>query len=576
MKRMNNMTMSESVRSGAAVADMPTVPETNGSHAANDLTAAPAPGSPVSDDFASGALNTGVWTFVNPQNDGTVSLQGSSLLLTAPAGISHDVWTNGENGIRVMQPVADADFEVEVKFSSALNIQASVQSQGVLVEQDGSNFLRFSMHSDGMQTYIFAASILGAAGSIHVFRQIRGGASTYLRVKRSGNDWRFSYSYDSLRWTTAAVFTQPFHVTQIGPYGGNSQSNGAPAPAFTAVVDYFVNLAGPASAIEGRMYPPAPAPPAVNVWYGDTQNFGQNGQPQQWVNILGDVSGFRQVETLTYSLNGAAPAPLTMGEDEFRLVAPALFNVEIDYASLNPGANTVVITATDTAGLQTNHPVTINYTSGRTWPGNYSVTDWAAAGNIQNVAQIVDGIWQIQPNGTVRTMQTGYDRLIAIGDRIAWRNYVATAEVTLNSIDSFGFAVGIIAGWQGHTTLQYGVPLPNQPRIGHPFPGFGGYSMGYPAPAIMDIFENTPAAPETVLAQGPTQLLQLGVKYVFKFQVQANSSGGSQFSFKVWPAAKPEPTNWNFQADGEASEGSIVLAAHRADVSFGAVSITAV
>ena len=91
MKRMNNMTMSESVRSGAAVADMPTVPETNGSHAANDLTAAPAPGSPVSDDFASGALNTGVWTFVNPQNDGTVSLQGSSLLLTAPAGISHDV-----------------------------------------------------------------------------------------------------------------------------------------------------------------------------------------------------------------------------------------------------------------------------------------------------------------------------------------------------------------------------------------------------------------------------------------------------------------------------------------------------
>src|SRR5262249_45597124 len=159
----------------------------------------------------------------------------------------------------------------------------------------------------------------------------------------------------------------------------------------------------------------------------------------------------------------------------------------------------------------------------------------------------------------------------AIGDQTAWRNYVATAEVTLNAVDSFTYAVGIICGWQGHT--QDGAS-PQQPREGHPFPGLGGYSMGSPGPSSLQIYENTRAAPETVLVQQTNQILQLGVKYIFKVQVQKNASGGSHFSFKVWPATSPEPVNWNLQANGEANQGSIVLVAHRADVTFGAVTIT--
>jgi hypothetical protein len=430
------------------------------------------------------------------------------------------------------------------------------------------------MHSDTFQTYIFAATILGSTGTIIVDQPIRGGALTYMRVKRTGSTWRFSYSYDSTHWTVIAIFNQSLNVTKVGPYAGNSPSNGSSAPAFTAIVDHFVNRAAPISPVDGSPYPPAPGPPAINVWYGDTQSFGQHGNPQQWVDIIGDVADFDQVASLTYSLNGGAQQQLTMGEDEFRLVAPGNFVVEIDWTSLVNGTNTVVITATDTLGNQSTHTVTVNYTVGQLWPSTYSIPNWSTAGSIQSVAQVVDGIWQIQSNGTVRTTQTGYDRLIAIGDQTAWHDYIATAEVTLNSVDSFGFAVGIIAGWQGHTTIQYGVPLPNQPRIGHPFPGFGGYSMGYPGPTNINIFANTAATPETVLTQDTTISLQLGVKYIFKFQAQTNSSGGSHYSFKVWPASVSEPVNWNLQADGEACQGSIVLVAHQADVSFGAVSIT--
>ena len=33
-----------------------------------------------------------------------------------------------------------------------------------------------------------------------------------------------------------------------------------------------------------------PSPPVISVWYGDTQEFGKLGQPQRWINILGNAS----------------------------------------------------------------------------------------------------------------------------------------------------------------------------------------------------------------------------------------------------------------------------------------------
>jgi len=57
----------------------------------------------------------------------------------------------------------------------------------------------------------------------------------------------------------------------------------------------------------------------INIWYGSHQVFGHIGIPQQWINILGNVSDPDGVDSLTYSLNGGPELPLSMGPDTRRL-----------------------------------------------------------------------------------------------------------------------------------------------------------------------------------------------------------------------------------------------------------------
>src|SRR5437667_4322311 len=51
---------------------------------------------------------------------------------------------------------------------------------------------------------------------------------------------------------------------------------------------------------------PSPSAPKITVWYGHEQTLGELGNPQQWANMLGNVSP-AQVATLSYSLNGRPP-----------------------------------------------------------------------------------------------------------------------------------------------------------------------------------------------------------------------------------------------------------------------------
>jgi hypothetical protein len=173
-------------------------------------------------------------------------------------------------------------------------------------------------------------------------------------------------------------------------------------------------------------------------------------------------------------------------------------------------------------------------------------------------------------------MQVGYDRLIALGDRNTWRQYEVTAELTMNSLSCHDHTIGVVVGWQGHTTLQYGQLLPDQPRTGHPFPGLAQYYKGTPADTPkLNIWENTQTNPEFAIAEDTSgRQLQLGVKYIFKFRTTANATGGSHYSMKVWPASGTEPANWDLQADGDATQGSVVLGAHQGDISFGKITVT--
>lgn len=211
-------------------------------------SACPAAG-PVSDDFRTGVLNTALWAFVNPLADGSFSLTTNGadkvLNLILPSGNNHDVWTGGDQAIRIMQAVSNVDFEIEVKWMTLPSVAS--QLQGIIVEESPGNYLRFDIFHDGTSPRILAASFVSNSPTIETNTALPGvGAPVWMRVKRVMNTWTESYSTDGTSFTPAASFSRTLTVKEVGPFAGNFQSS-PPAPAFTSAVDYFFNTATPIS-----------------------------------------------------------------------------------------------------------------------------------------------------------------------------------------------------------------------------------------------------------------------------------------------------------------------------------------
>jgi regulation of enolase protein 1 (concanavalin A-like superfamily) len=317
--------------------------------------------------------------------------------------------------------------------------------------------------------------------------------------------------------------------------------------------------------------------PTISVWYGNTQTFRKLGVPQRWANILGNVSDPDGVASLQYTLNGGVPVPLSIGPDVNRLARPGDFNADIAFAQLFPlpANNTVLITATDSLGNSSQQAVTVQFVGSTTWPLPFTV-GWASMQSLYDSAQVVDGLWTKNTIG-IRTVQTGYDRLVAIGDT-TWGDVEVTFPVTIHGIDSSGFnpvsgppSVGLMMRWTGHTDD----PFPGlQPKGGfNPFGAIGYYSYHQDSEGPrLEMYGNGADRVATDLS-GKT--LQFNVPYVFKMKVQTIPSG-SYYTFKVWPSGQVEPATWDltYQAGPlDPLRGSILLIAHYVDVSFGAVQI---
>ena len=140
--------------------------------------------------------------------------------------------------------------------------------------------------------------------------------------------------------------------------------------------------------------------PIINVWYGDTQEFGNNGEPQTWCNIQGNITDDGTINSFTYTLNGGSSINLSIGPDNRRLENSGDFNIDLDVTNFLPGANTVVISAIDNELNTSNKTVTINYTENNTWPIPYSI-DWSTLNNditkINEVSHVVDGKFELTP-----------------------------------------------------------------------------------------------------------------------------------------------------------------------------------
>jgi regulation of enolase protein 1 (concanavalin A-like superfamily) len=195
----------------------------------------------VSDNFDSSALNTSLWHFVNPVGDAKISLNGREAVISLPAGKSHDLWTSGDYAARLMQAAPNTDFQIELKIDSTAIAQ--YQMQGLIAEQDASNYVRFEILNDGGGPRLFGATFTANSPTVTVNQWITSGGPVWLRLTRSGNTWTGSYSFNGSSYLTGVTFRKSLKIANVGFYAGNNGEYGGPAPAFTGVFDYFFNTA---------------------------------------------------------------------------------------------------------------------------------------------------------------------------------------------------------------------------------------------------------------------------------------------------------------------------------------------
>lgn len=207
-----------------------------------------------SDDFNHCAYSTNVWTWIDPLGDAPPpQMTGEEIRLSVPGGVPHDLWRNGIEAPHLVQQVDDQDFEVMAQFNTG--VSERIQLQGLLFKEDESRALRVNFQREGSTTYFFVGVLRGTqTPQARAKVAVAGEAPLGLRVQRVGDNWTFWYRTGDGEWETedALTFTHRLVVNQVGPFVGNASVSGKPAPAHTAVVDYFVNLAKPLPADDPR------------------------------------------------------------------------------------------------------------------------------------------------------------------------------------------------------------------------------------------------------------------------------------------------------------------------------------
>ena len=274
---------------------------------------------------------------------------------------------------------------------------------------------------------------------------------------------------------------------------------------------------------------------------------------------------------MSYTLNGSSEKLLNV-ESRRRLEKLGDFNIEIDHGSLEAGLNTVEIKAIDSNNGVSRQIVTITHTENNIWPIPFTA-DWGSLNSIsevEEIAHVVDGLWKLPTSGGIRTTETGYDRTIAIGD-MSW--LTADYEVTVPFILHSNFSgIGFAVGWQGHEHRS-GV-VNNSPRLEWPLQALAWIRGGNRTLNIVTYAGPNPDEWEkTEISKQLTPLI-LNQKYMLKTASKpVGTTGMSKFKVKFWKETDSEPNDWSLSFDVPTRNGSVLLVAHEADVTFGNVII---
>jgi len=207
------------------------------------------PSGPFSDNFNSCNLDDMWGQPVNPSGLATFTATGTHLELQIPEGPTHNIWNAINNAPRVLQSADNTDFELVARFDS--DVTQNSQMQGIIVEGNGLNLIRFNFNYLNDKVYAYAASLTDGTAKKWLELELTGAAAgaDYLRVKRVADKWSMFYSLDGVEWVDVGKqlnknINFPLTVVKAGVFAGSVKTKNAPAaPAFTARVDYFQNVA---------------------------------------------------------------------------------------------------------------------------------------------------------------------------------------------------------------------------------------------------------------------------------------------------------------------------------------------
>src|SRR5829696_4998841 len=598
-----------------------------------------------SDEFNSPTLDTSRWQFKDPLGDSQLALTGTHATIAIPEGRSHDLWSGANHAPRLLQSLANSDFDVALEFDSP--VLARYQMQGLVVEQDADTFMRFELHHNGVGPQLFVSTTAGGTSTVRHRASVTA-ATRYLRVQRSGSTWTVRISTDGALWTTAVTFQHALTAARLGPFAGNF---GSPAPAFTSQVDYFRVLssdeppadvtppvlsgvgatAGASSATVGwTSNEPSdsrveygqttgygsvrssttlvsnhsvdltglqcattyhyrvssadaagnratggdanfttgacgtPGGPDIQIWHGDSLRFGELGFPQRWLNVLGHADDPDGLSAVRYRVdNGALKSLVFSPQQNNRINKLGDFNIQLDRLALTAGLHQVTIVATDARGNESSRVVQVQVDPVKTWPLPYT-TDWTRG--LTRNAQVVDGRWAAQGDGA-RTMEPGYDRILTLGSE-TWAGLDVTVGVTIHSLDVAArhSGVGVATGWRGHEGAS-----DDEPWLGWPLGGFCFYYRSGPSRHELYLFDY--GWPPFTTVERKKDWIAFNKPYFFRIKTAPVDGQNSRYSCKVWPADSAEPANWQISEVMARRDGSVLLVADYAEVTFGRIAV---
>lgn len=313
----------------------------------------------------------------------------------------------------------------------------------------------------------------------------------------------------------------------------------------------------------------------IRIWYGENQQFGQLGQPQRWVNILGNVQ-LPDLEKIIYSVNGSLPDTLSTGPDLHRLAESGDFNIEVGWDQLMSGPNEIVVSAYNQSGTSYSSRTHIQVTKGETWPMPYHV-NFREVRDLQNVVQIVDGQWELTSEG-VHTRVPYYDRVLTMGDT-SWCDYEATILLTIHdwtpsqpgpptyNVSHFGVAMR----WRGHHADG------RQPgRKWFPLGAQGEFLLKQETDSCRwrILFDGRMEEKPPKYADGTNSLLVNQAIWI-KTQVITLSNGKTRYRFKQWSKGSTEPEDWDVEGFEvhDYPSGALCLVPHNSDVTIHSVRV---